>query len=145
MVFQELGNLHGVGAVPFHADFQRFQTAGDEEGVEGAQDGAHHVLDAEEADLVDVVLAAADEAGDDVAVTVQVLRRRVDKDISAQFDGPLDVGRAEGVVDGDLAALDLVGHGADAFNVHDFQRRIGRRFQIDGFRVRGQVGFPRRL
>ena len=105
MIVQELGNLHGVGAVALHTDVQRLEAAGDQEGVERAHNGAGHILQAEHTALADELSVRNHEARNHVAVAVDVLGSAVDNHVSTQAQGLLDVRRAEGVIHDDADVL----------------------------------------
>ena len=136
MTFKEFGHLHSVSRMFFHAQSQCLHAAGDEEGIKRAEDGTGHILNAKEADVVDIFLRACDEAGNDVTMAVEVFRSRMDDDVGTEGQGLLDVGRAERVIDDDLDIATGMGNLADAFNIGNLQRRVGRRFQIDDACIR---------
>ena len=79
-----------------------------------------------------------DEAADHVRVAAEVLRRRVDDDVGAELERPLEVGRGEGVVDDDQRA-GLVRRLGDGADVDDVQQRVRRRLEPDDARLLVEV------
>ncbi len=104
-VAQELGDRRGIRPVPFDAQVERAQAAQHQEAVERAGHRPHRVLQEAQA-LRDRVVRGDGHAQDRVGVAGEVLRRRVEHDVGAEGQRPLDGGRREGVVDDDAAAVD---------------------------------------
>jgi hypothetical protein len=75
-------------------------------------------------------------------MTADVLRRRVEHDVGAELERPLEVGRGERVVDDDDRA-DLVRRVGGRADVDDVQHRVRRRLEPDDpcplVQVRGEV------
>ena len=82
-------------------------------------------LDLDALDAVDALARAGDDAGDDVAVAAEVLRRRLDDEVGAEVERPADVRRGERVVD-DVASRRDGGRARRA--------RRGRRGRSSGWR-----------
>ncbi|MNR14522.1 hypothetical protein D3C85_1310040 [compost metagenome] len=121
-----------------HAKFQRLDSPQHQEGGKGRQGGAGEVAQALQADGVDVLLAAQHGSGQQVAVAAQVFGGRMQHDIRAVFQRPLQHRCGEGVVDDGQQALGARdgGHGGD---IDQAQVRIGRCLEIDrpGLRADG--------
>ena len=90
----------GVRAVPLHPQVERPQAAQDEEAVERSGHRAHRVLEEPQA-LGDGRVRGDRHAEDRVGVTGEVLRRRVEDDVGAVLERPLERRRGERVVDHD--------------------------------------------
>ena len=96
------------------------------------------------------VRPTGDDAGDDVAVAGQELRRRLDDEVGAELERAAHVGRGEGVVDevrravlvGEAGEGRVVGHDGrrvgDGLGVHDPGR--GGAMAVGRGRRVGQVG-----
>ena len=84
-------------------------------------------------DLGDELGAAGDDAGDDVAVAAQELRRRFDDEVRAELERPADVRRGERVVD-DVRRAVLVGELGDRRVVGHDGRRVGDGLGVDDVR-----------
>ncbi len=142
VVAEELGHFHGVGHVPVHAHRQGLQTAQQQPGVEG-RDAAAHVPQDLHPRLHHPVRLAHQDTGHGVAVSSDVLGGRMQDDVRAQFQGVLQVGRAEGVVHQHRNAFGL-GDFRHSLDVGQNQRRVGGSFQVDQFGVfrdgLGEVG-----
>ena len=80
-------------------------------------------------------IPADDGAAHDVGVAVQVLRRRVDDQIGAEIERPLEVRGHEGVVDAEAHAARRA-DGGDGADVGQAQQRVGRRLQPAELRAR---------
>lgn len=127
---QELRHLQCRFAVALDPQFQRLQAAQHQEGGERRQRRAGEVAQALQADRVDVLLAADHRAGEQVAVAAQVLGGRVQHDVGAVLQRPLQHRRGEGVVDDGQEAL-AARDGRDGGNVDQPQVGVGRRLEID--------------
>ena len=81
-----------------------------------------------------------DDAAHDVGVAVDELGHGVQDDVGAQVEGLLQVGRGEGVVHHQRAAVRVrdLGHRLDVGDLHG---RVGGRLDVDQLRVRPQ-GLP---
>ena len=90
----------GVRLVPFDPQVQRAQAAQDEEAIERPGHRTHRVLE-EAQPLRDRVVRVTATPDDRVGVAGQVLRRRVEHDVGAERQRPLDGRRGERVVDHD--------------------------------------------
>ena len=142
VIVEELCDLHGVCAVLFHADVQGLEAAGDQEGIEGAQHGAGHVLQAEGTNFIDEVCLADHEARNHIAVAVEVLGGGVDDHIGAELQRLLEIRRGEGVVHDDPdGGVEAVGNGRNGGDVHHLQGGIAGGFEIDDFCLLRQSGF----
>ena len=123
--------------MPLDTHGQRLQPAEHHEAVEGREDRAGRVL--EEAELLgEGVVRGHGHAADHVAVPVQVLGHRVDDDVGAHLEGPLEHGGREGVVhnDGDPS---ISPHGGHRLDIENLQQRIGRRFHPNHLRIRPKL------
>ena len=89
--------------------------------------------------VVDVILRAEHRAAETAALAVDVLGRRIDDDVGAVLQRPLQQRRREHVVDDDDGA-DLLGDLADGGDVDQLQRRIGRRLEEEQL-VLGRTAF----
>ncbi len=95
---EELGDRHGVVAMPVHPDPERLDPAQGEIGVEGAGNGPGGVL--QEPEPLEESWVTGDKGpADDVAVAAEVLGRRVQHDVGAELERTLQIGRGERVVD----------------------------------------------
>src|SRR5262245_24066746 len=98
MLVEECGHSAAVMVMLLHSYRQRLGPACGQPGVEGRDDRAHGVL--QKADALGVFLSGRnDHSADTVAVTVEILRRRMHDDLRAPFDRPQKVRTQEGVVD----------------------------------------------
>ena len=97
---EERRDRRPVPAVPLHAQVQRPEPPQDEEAVERPRDGAHRVLE-EPQPLGDRVVRGDGHADDRVGVAGEVLGRRVEHDVGADRQRPLQRRRRERVVDDD--------------------------------------------
>src|SRR5688572_26250975 len=112
-----------------HARVERSDAAKREKAVEWRAGQSETVRPPPEL-LAERGVASDDRATDDVAVAVQVFRRRVHDEIRAERDRLLEGGGEEGIV-GDHQRADGVSGGGDASDVRDTQNRIARRFDPD--------------
>ncbi len=121
------GDLLRVVAVPLHAQRQRLDSAQDQVGVEGRDDRPGALLDLPQ--LRPPGLVGGDHrAADAVAVTVEVLGRRVQHQIGTPLEGSLEAGCREGVVD-DGQQSPSPGDPGRGAQVGQGQDRIRRRLQ----------------
>ena len=100
---EQIDDRPGVLAVPVHPHAERLHAAQHEVAVERRRHRAGRVLREAQA-FGEPVVVDGDEPADDVAVTTEVLRRRVHDDIGAERDRLLQVRRGERVVDDDEGA-----------------------------------------
>ena len=63
-------------------------------------------------------------------MTTHVLRRAVNNEIKAVFDGPDQVGRREGAID-NRNSINLLSGSADRIQVDQFRQWVGERFHVD--------------
>ena len=96
-------------------------------------------VDLDAPDALDELVPAADDAGEDVAVAGQVLRRRLDDEVGAELDRPAEVRRGERVVD-DVAGAVAMGQLGERGVVGDDDRRVGDRLGVEDARRRGRQG-----
>src|SRR5437763_11270668 len=87
---QALCDGRRVLAVTRHAQMQRLETAQREKAVEWRKDRADSVLQKAQALGELVICADGDYAADHVRVSVQIFRDRVEHDVEAKFQRPLD-------------------------------------------------------
>mmetsp|Transcript_8571 Transcript_8571/g.35718 ORF Transcript_8571/g.35718 Transcript_8571/m.35718 type:complete len:220 (-) Transcript_8571:396-1055(-) len=128
---QEGGDCHCVGGVLAHAQVEGLDAAHGEEAVERRLHRAHAVLEAAEARM-QLVRVGDEHAAEYVRVAVDVLGHRVHHEVRAQREGPLEVGREEGVVHHHQDALARRPHRRHhGGNVDHLQQRVGRRLQPD--------------
>ena len=119
MAFQESGYLHSIGTMLFHANRQSFHTAGDKERIEGAENGAGHIFNPEKTDLCNKFGRAANEAGNDITVSIEVFRCRVNNYIGAHFKRSGNIRRAERIIGNNKAAVHFMRNCGNAFNIDD--------------------------
>ena len=126
---EKAGDRAAVGVVLAHADGERLDAAQDEPGLERREDATGALL--HEAKLLGEVGARRDEdSAKAVGMAVEELGGRVHDNIGAQLDGPLKVGRHEGVVDAHGDAV-LVADIRDGANIGEHHQRVGGRFDVD--------------
>ncbi len=90
------------------------------------------------ADRVDQVTPTRNDAGQDIAVAGQVLRRRFDDEIGSQLERPAEIRRREGVVD-DVHGAVAMGDLGESGVVGNDDRRVGDRLGVqDPGRGRGE-------
>ena len=111
-----------VVAVLPHADRERLDAAQDEPAIERAGYGTERLLQEVQA-LRNRRIVGRREAADDVRMTSQILRRRVDDEVGAELQRALQVGRGERVVDGEDRACCMRGVGSGA-DVDDIEHRV---------------------
>ena len=123
---------------------QGLEPAHREKRVERACDRADRVV--QERHLLGefMVVACDDDAADHVGMTVEVLGRRMQDEIRAVFERPLQHRRTKRIVDDEDQAM-LAREGADFGEVDQGQHRIGRRLGPDHARVRLQRRLQRGL
>ncbi len=119
MAVEELRDRARVLAVPRIRSGERLQPAEDEPRVERPGHGAERVLEEGEP-LCDGRIVRAGEAADEVGVAAEVLRRRVDDDVGAELERPLEVRGRERVVDDE--------HGAPAARAASATARMSTTF-----------------
>ncbi|MNH25045.1 hypothetical protein D3C79_850110 [compost metagenome] len=93
-----LRQLQRIAAVALHAQCQGLYAAQGEESVERPGDSTHRVLQKAQALGQLEVLPDHRDAADHVGVAVQILGRRVQHDIEAQFQRTLNPRAGKGVV-----------------------------------------------
>ena len=130
MRLQPASDRLGAVAVARHPQRQGLQAAHDQEGGERRHHRAGHVLYADQPHAGHVLDAADGDAAHQVAVTAQILGRRVDDDVGAQGQRPGQHRRGVGVVDHHLGPC-VMGDAADGGDVHEAHVRIGRGLEID--------------
>ncbi len=86
-------------------------------------------------------LIGKDDAAEATTLTVDVLGRRIDDDMRAQFQWLLEEGGRKDVIH-DQLGTDLIGNICDSGNVDDFQRRVRRAFKQHYLGVGTDGGFP---
>ena len=84
MAFEEFSNLHGVSRMFFHTQSQCLHAAGDEECIKRAEYRTRHIFDTEETYVVDVFLSTNYEAGNNVAMAVQIFSSRMNNYVSTK-------------------------------------------------------------
>lgn len=129
MAVEELGERHRALLMSFHSRAERLDAAEYQPGVERRTAKAQRVDDV--ADFFGVFLLLGDHtAADDVGVSVQILRRGMDDDIDAQFEGTLQVRGQERVVR-DRDRSTGLGHFADRRDVDDVEQWVAGGFDPD--------------
>ena len=123
-----------------HAQRQGFQTLEQRPGIERRQRRSG-VAEIVVQILVDPLLVGKDDPAEAPALAVDMLGRRIDDDMGAEFERLLLQRRREDVVDDDARA-DAVGDLRDRGDVDDFERRIGRAFEEEQLGVRPHRRFP---
>jgi hypothetical protein len=126
-----------------HADarVERAQPAQGEEAVERRAGDAQRIGPPGEVCVV-FRRARDDRAADDVAVAVDVFRRRMHHEVGAEVDRLLQRGRQEGVVD-HRARADVVRRFDREAQVGDAQQRVGWGFDPDQRRIARECGGER--
>src|ERR1700757_949390 len=114
MTLKVFGDAASAGVVLEHANSQSLHAAQHQPAFKWRKNAASALLDEGEVLLV-FGLCADEHAAETVAVSIEELGRRVHDDVRAEFDRTLEIGRHEGVVDGQLdsALMADVGDGAD--------------------------------
>ena len=144
---QPLRDLQAVRRMALHPERQRLQAAQRQETVERARKWRRPRSAGTSAGRrVPCCRRPRRDAADHVGMAVQIFGRRMDDDVDAELQRPLDIGAAEGVV-GDRRSALRRPSAATAFEIDDAQQRIGRRLdpQHAGLRPdrrldRGKVG-----
>ncbi len=129
MIVEKLSDQRCVLLVRAHARRERAQAAQRQEAVERRAGEAEAVRPPGET-LDDGRVFRDDRAADDVAVAVDVLRRRMHDDVGAERERPLQHRRQERVVD-DAARADRVRGLRDVADVGDAQQRVRWRLDPD--------------
>ncbi len=91
---------------------------------------------AQRLDLLHHRLGAEGRAGDQIGMAADIFGQRIERDIGAVFDRPLEDRAEQGVVAGDdrrmaLLLADRVGDAADHRDIDEAVGRVGRRFDQD--------------
>ena len=120
-----------------HSYRERLQAAQHEPRVERPGHGAERLLQEVET-LGERVVVRRHEAADDVAVTAEVLRRRVHDEVGAELERLLQVRRRERVVD-DEQRTDRVRRVCGLADVDDVQKRVRRRLDPHELDVLAEV------
>jgi len=113
-----------IGAMPFHPQRERLQATQREKAVERAEDSADGVLQISETVCQRTVTrlgADHDHAADNVGVAVQVLGCRVNDDIEAELQRPLNPWAGKGVV-GDGDEITLAGDPGDRGKIDQLEQ-----------------------
>ena len=146
---QEPSDGHRVGRVALHPQGEGPEAAQDQEAVERPGHAAHRVLEEPEP-LGDGVARGDRDAEDRVRVPAEVLGGRMEHDVGAELERPLEGGRGERVVDDDerrrLAGLRRAvanGRGRRR-DIGDLEQRIRRRLEPDEAGSGGQA-LPQRV
>ena len=92
MRLKESGKLHSVLAVTLYTDVKGLKASCDQECVERAHNAAGHILDTEHLNSVDELSVGHNEAGNDIAVAVDVLGSGMNYYVSAKGQRVGDVG-----------------------------------------------------
>ena len=142
MLFQPLGQFQRALTVRLHAQVQGLEAAHGEEGIKRAGHGADRVL--QETHLLGQLLAAGHhDAADHVGMAVEVFGGGMQHQVRSEFQGPLQHGRAEGVVDHQDQAV-LLGERRHLGQVDQLEHRVGRRLGPDHAGVGLERGLHRR-
>ncbi len=131
-----------VLTVPIHSEGKGLRSTKGEIRIPRSTDRADRVGDVAEVGL-DVGRVGGHEAADDVGVSADVLRGRVDHDVGPEPERGLQIGAGEGVVDHQQRIVTM-GDLGDRGDVDDGQQRVGRRLDPDHGRVGRPVVFERR-
>ena len=134
---EELDELAGVLLLAFQAQGQGLHVLQQAVGVNrGQQRAADELTAVQQNGQVGVVRRR--DAGEQVGVAGQELGGRLHGDVSAEFQGTLQVGRHEGVVHDQQGAV-AVRQLRNSGNVGDLQGRVRRGLKEDDLHVRGKV------
>ena len=133
MLQKHLSASLSVAKMPLHADVQGLQASVAQVAVKGRGHGADRELGKVQF-LVQLGRLGDDQAHDDVGVAVHVLGGAVEGHVGAEGDGPLEVGRHEGVVD-DREAVVFAGNVGDGADVDDLHGGVGGGLDPDQFGV----------
>ena len=135
------GDVEGVGGVALDAHGQGLQALDQEPGVEGAHRRAGMTQDGGQGVFHVIQVVGEDGAAQRAALAVDVLGGRIDDDVGAHLQRPLQHRRGEHVVD-DEAGAGPMGQLRDPGQVDDLQGRVGRRFQEHAGRLAAERRFP---
>ena len=117
-----------------HSQRERFQTAQHKKTVERALNGADRVLQ-EPHPIAELFVVPDDrDAADHIGVSIQIFRRRMNRDVETELERPLDPRRRKRVVRYRKDLL-LARNFRDRFQIDDFQKRIARRLDPNHARV----------
>ncbi len=139
-VGEEIGDLRGIGRLLLDTQRQGFDALQQRPGIErrhGWAGVAEVVLQL----FLNPLLVGKDHAAKAAALTVYMLRRRINDDMGAEFEWLLEKRCGENIVDNHFRA-DLVGELRHAGNIHHFERRVGRAFEEKQLGVRLDRLFP---
>eukprot|EP00042_Codosiga_hollandica_P045113 m.453963 g.453963 ORF g.453963 m.453963 type:complete len:520 (-) comp56942_c0_seq1:105-1664(-) len=135
-VLQVERNRDGVCLVQAHASMQSLETAIDEEAIEGAGARTASKLDEAQAGSKRIITQNA-HAHHDIAVTVDVLGDRVEGNVSAKLERPLEVRRHKRVVRDENNSR-VLGHDiGNCADVNHLQQWVRRRFDPHKLGLRG--------
>ncbi len=138
MLFEKFGDFEGVLTLPFDAHAERFHPANEQEGGFGVHGAAK--VDDHVANFFDEVGAAGHGAGDDVGVAAEIFGGAVHHQVETHFDGLLQRGAGEGVVDHRDEIVPF-GEGRGFFKVDQAQGGIAGRFDVKHFGAGGEQVF----
>jgi hypothetical protein len=133
-ILEKARNLHGILAMPFHAQRESLQAAQGEKAVERPGNRANRVL--QKCNLIAefLVLPDDDHATDHIGVPIQIFRRGMNDHVEAKFDRPLHPRTGESVV-GNADRLVRARDFRDRFQVDQLQERIARGLHPDHARI----------
>ena len=140
MGLEETGQSQGTLAVGLHAQAQGLQALEKHPGIERAHAGPGGTQKAEHA-LTHRHGIADHRPADTAALAVDVLGGRMDDDVGAEIQRPLQGRGAEGIVHHQLAAVG-VGQFGQGTDVGDLGQGIGRRLQEQQLRFRPDGRLP---
>jgi len=135
---QKLGNGGAIILLNAQPGVQSSQSAQGQEGIERRTGQAERIAPPTQPFQQGLGLGDG-RAANDVAVPVDILRRRVDDDVGAMLDRPLKRRRQEGIVDGDHGAGGP-SCGGNSSEVGDTQERVGRRLDPQQRRLARDCG-----
>ena len=127
VVFQAAGDFQCVFAVPPHPQGKGFNPAQHQRAIHGAGHTAgvhHHVLHG----FGQLFVFHRHHAHQNVRVAAQIFGGRMENDVAAHVQRLLQIGRGKSVVYAGQRARRL-GFGCQRGDVHQPQKRVGRRFQ----------------
>src|SRR5262249_32677374 len=127
-----------VALSAFDANAKCLEAAEDQEGLVRIHVSAEVDHRAAEA-TIDLFFFGYDNSADHVSVAVDELGHRMQVDVGAEFEGPLQIRASECVVHADEATVRVgdVGGGA---NVGDLHGGVGGRLDVEQLRVRAKRG-----
>ncbi|EGE60534.1 hypothetical protein RHECNPAF_14110012 [Rhizobium etli CNPAF512] len=126
---QEIGDGPRIAVCPLHAQLQRLERPA--EHPAGMRIELRADRPAQRLDLLDHGLAAENGAGDEIGMAADIFGQRIERDIGAMLDRPLEYRPEQGVVADDdgrvpLLCADRIGHTPDHRDVDQAVGRIGR-------------------